>query len=122
MQNGQMNQPKGSLRISQDVIAAIASHAASEIQGVIPVENMGAIRNIVTKKGISKPISINLADDIAVIDMMVNLKDGTKIPAASEQVQQAVKDAVQNMTGITVSKVNIQVAGIVFDEPLSTEN
>lgn len=122
MQNGQMKQPKGSLRISQDVIATIASHAASEIQGVIPVDNMGAIRNIVAKKSISKPISISLADDVAVIDMMVNLEDGTKIPAASEQVQQAVKDAVQNMTGITVSKVNIQVAGIVFDEPLSTEN
>ena len=122
MQNGQMKQPKGNLRISQDVIATIASKAASEVQGVIPVDNMGAIRTIVAKKGISKPISISLTDDVAVIDMMVNLEDGTKIPAASEQVQQAVKDAVQNMTGITVSKVNIQVAGIVFDEPLSTEN
>ncbi|MBR5486312.1 MAG: Asp23/Gls24 family envelope stress response protein [Oscillospiraceae bacterium] len=125
MQNTQVKQPKGSLRISQDVIATIACKAASEIEGVIPIDNMdnmGTIRSFVVKKGIHKPISINLSDDVAVIDMMIDLKEGTNIPEAAEKVQVSVKNAVQNMTGITVSKVNIQVAGIVFDEPLSTED
>ncbi|MEG1778627.1 MAG: Asp23/Gls24 family envelope stress response protein [Oscillospiraceae bacterium] len=123
MQNTQIKQPKGSLRISQDVIATISSHAASEIDGVITLDsNSPSLRSFVATRSIAKPISINLTEDVAVIDIMINLKNGTKIPTAAEQVQLAIKNAVQSMTGITVSKVNVSVAGIVFDEPLSEEN
>ena len=55
-------------------------------------------------------------DDVAVIDVYVNLKYGAKIPIVSENIQKSVKNAVQNMTGIVVAKVNIFVVGITFDE------
>ncbi len=57
-------------------------------------------------------------DDVAVISLHINVKSGVNIPKVSENVQRAVKEAVQNMTGIVVSRVNIVIAGIVFDEPL----
>ena len=50
------------------------------------------------------------------MDISVNLKYGANIPEVAETLQKAVKDAVQNMTGITVSKVNVHVAGIVFPQ------
>ena len=34
----------------------------------------------------------------------------------SERIQRSVKEAVQNMTGIVVAKVNIFVVGIDFEE------
>ena len=74
------------------------------------------IKNFLKKGSIGKPIQISLNDDVAVIDISVNLKYGANIPAVAETLQKAVKDAVQNMTGITVSKVNVHVAGIVFPE------
>ena len=52
-----------------------------------------------------------------MISIHLNVKAGVNIPQVSEKVQAAVKDAVQTMTGIAVSRVNIVVAGIVFDEP-----
>ena len=55
---------------------------------------------------------------MAVISLHINVKSGVNIPSVSENVQRAVKEAVQNMTGIVVSRVNIVIAGIVFDEPL----
>lgn len=110
-------QPSGSLKISQDVLATISNFAAEEIDGVVSLADTYApIKHFLKKGSIGKPIQISLNDDVAVIDISVNLKYGANIPAVAETLQKAVKDAVQNMTGITVSKVNVHVAGIVFPE------
>ena len=110
-------QPSGSLKISQDVLATISNFAAEEIDGVVSLADTYApIKNFLKKGSIGKPIQISLNDDVAFIDISLNLKYGANIPAVAETLQKAVKDAVQNMTGITVSKVNVHVAGIVFPE------
>lgn len=98
-------------------LATISNFAAEEIDGVVSLADTYApIKNFLKKGSIGKPIQISLNDDVAVIDISVNLKYGANIPAVAETLQKAVKDAVQNMTGITVSKVNVHVAGIVFPE------
>ena len=110
------NQPSGSMKIAQEVLATIANFAAGEIDGVVSLANTYTpIKNFL-QKGISRPIQISLNDDVAVVDISVNLKYGANIPEVAETLQKAVKDAVQNMTGITVSKVNVHVAGIVFPQ------
>ena len=118
MQNNESRQPVGSLRISKDVIATITSFATKEIAGVADLAPFTTnIKGWLMKKQTAKSIVIDLNDDVAVIDIHVILKYGYKIPEVYEKIQAAVKEAVQNMTGIAVSKVNIQVAGIAFDEP-----
>ena len=109
-------QTAGSLKISQDVLSAIAKYAACEIEGVEALAESRLPRSL-SKNGITtKPIAIELNDDVAVVDIGVILKNGAKIPEVSEVLQKAIKDAVQNMTGITVSKVNVHVENIVFEE------
>lgn len=122
MENIQGVKTQGSLRISQDVIATIASCAATEITGVAGLAaNATHIRNLFTKNAVNKSIVVDLSDDIAVIDVHLNIYSGTKIPAVSEAVQCAVKEAVQNMTGITVSKVNVFISDITFPQPPQEE-
>ena len=124
MDYNQVNQTVGSLKISEEVIATIASLATKEINGVASLANSPVdIKGIFVKaksKG-SKSIRIELSDDVAVIDVYVNLNYGAKIPDVSEQIQNNVKTAVQNMTGIAVSKVNVHIEGISFDEPKHAE-
>ncbi len=111
------NQPSSSLKISQEVLATIANFAAGEIDGVVSLANTYTpIKSFLQKGMTSRPIQINLNDDVAVVDISVNLKYGANIPEVAETLQKAVKDAVQNMTGITVSKVNVHIAGIVFPQ------
>lgn len=118
MENNQAVKTQGCLRISQDVIATIASCAATEISGVAGLSvNSANIRNFFTKNAVHKAIEVNLSDDIAVINIHLNLYFGVKIPTVSEEVQRAVKEAVQNMTGITVSKVNVFISDITFPQP-----
>ena len=111
-------QSAGNLKISRDVLATIARYATMEIEGVASRASFTTnIRGWLLKKQSAKPITIDLNDDIAAIDIHVNIKAGVNIPQTAEKIQSAVKEAVQNMTGIAVSRVNINIAGIVFDDP-----
>ena len=107
------NQPTGSLKISQDVLATIANFASEEIDGVVSLANPYApIKSLLKRGSIGRPIQISLNDDVAVIDISVNLKYGANIPQVAEALQKTVKDAVQNMTGITVARVDVLVVGL----------
>ena len=117
MQINEDSQPTGSLRISREVIASIASTTAKEIPGVASLAPFTAdIKGWIARKQITKPINIDLTDDIAVIDINVILKFGAHIPQVAAQIQSSVKEAIQSMTGIAVSRVNVTVAGIDLTE------
>ncbi len=105
----------GQLRISRDVIVTIARQAASEVPGVhtlakIPVD----VKTCIQHKGIPAEIAVDLSDNTAVIDLALVLEGGFKLTNVVEQVQAGVKEAVQTMTGVAVSKVNVVVEGIYF--------
>ncbi len=113
----QQNQTTGSLKISQEVIASITKYAACEIEGIHSLADSRLPIKSLSKSGITtRPILINLNDDVAIIDVSVIVKAGYKIRTVSEELQKAVKDAIQNMTGITVSKVNVHIEGIQFQQ------
>lgn len=107
----------GTLRISKDVIATIAKSAAAEVAGIHGIAKLSAdIKEIFSKGQTVKPVSVEINDDIAEITVNVILDGGYKIPTVAENVQKAVKESVQSMTGITVSRVNMVVAGVRFPE------
>ena len=108
---------EGSLKISEEVISTIAGMTAGEINGVagLSLRPNPDIRGILhNRKSVSKAIRLEMKDGEATIDVFVNLYLGVKIPDVAAEIQSRVKDAVQNMTGITVSKVNVHVAGVVL--------
>lgn len=114
----------GSLQISTDVIAKIAQLATMEIEGVKEVSTGSlGMKGMFKKMSSAKAIDINLLEDIAEITINIIAKYGYKIQPLSAKVQENVKTAVQNMTGITVSRVHIIVAGVSRDseEPAKAE-
>lgn len=117
----------GSLKISQEVITSIANMAAGEVEGVASIVDNGKIRDIFSKdifnkdmfgikKGLMpKSMRVDVSNDLAVIDVCIKVKHGCKIQIVSQNVQQKVKDAIQSMTGIAISKVNVHIVGIDFE-------
>lgn len=108
----------GSLKISEDVLVAIAGNATREINGVAGLSLRPAQDGLsfFHKKDSDKAIKLEIKDGEAVIDIFVSLYNGIKIPDTAEQIQARVKETVQNMTGITVSKVNVHISGLVIAE------
>ena len=107
----------GTLRISSNVIATIAKSAAAEVEGIYDIAKIPSdLKGMFGRVQPVKPVSVEITDEIAEITVNVILTGGYKIPVVAENVQKSVKESVQSMTGITVSKVNMVVAGVRFPE------
>ena len=107
----------GNLKISQDVISTIATVTTLEVDGIDSMASSPVdIKGIFKKVPSFKPVKIEISDDVAIIDIYANFKYGAKIKPVSENVQVSVKQAVQTMTGIAVSKINVHAVNIAFED------
>lgn len=108
----------GSLQISTEVVEKIAKIAALEVDGVAKVTcSVSGVKGILHRVPIQKPVLVELVEDVAEITIRLALNYGCKAPYVCEKVQQNIKAAIQNMTHVTVSKVNVIVNGVV--QPMS---
>jgi uncharacterized alkaline shock family protein YloU len=104
----------GSVKIASDVVTVIASIAATEIKGVAGMSG-GFTNDIVEKFGVKssgKGIKVQVGETDASIDLYLIIEYGVRIPDVAWEVQQSVKKAVETMTGLKVSEVNIHIQGI----------
>ena len=110
----QLQDNRGEIVIADEVIAVITGLAAMEVEGVASLAG-NATRELISKIGIktlSKGVKVDVLEDVVTVDATLNLKYGYNIKAVSAKVQEKVKAAIENMTGLTVADVNIRVAGI----------
>ena len=109
---------KGEVKIADEVVAIIAGLAATEVEGVDSMA--GNITNeLVGKlgmKNLSKGVKVDVTEEHVSVDLSLNIRYGYNIPAVSEQVQEKVSSAIENMTGLTVLDVNIKIAGVNMEE------
>lgn len=105
----------GSLQISTDVIAKIARCAALEVEGVTDIScgrQSKKVKDLLEIVSIQSPVMVEMKEGIAEITISLIVAFGSRIPTVAEKVQENVKTAVQNMTSVTVSRVNLIVAGL----------
>ena len=105
---------QGNVYISEEVLAGISAAAALEIEGVSGLTaNLGSdIAELLGKKSLAKGVSVKTEDDKVVVTLSILMAYGHTIPEVGKAVQEAVKNAVESMTGLEVSAVNVNVAGL----------
>lgn len=108
----------GDIRISEEVVAIIASVAAMEVEGVAGMSGgiAGGIAEILGRKNLSKGVKVEVGEKEAAIDVYVIVEYGSRIPEVSWNVQEKVKQRVEAMTGLNVVEVNIHIQGIDFEK------
>ena len=108
----------GEVQIADEVVAIIAGLAATEVEGVDSMA--GNITNEwVSKlgmKNLSKGVKVDVTEEHVSVDLSLTMRYGYSIPAVCEKVQEKVKTAIENMTGLSVLDVNIRVAGVNTEE------
>ena len=112
------------IKISSDVIAVISGVAVSEVQGVYGMAGgfAGGITEVLKgKKNLAKGIKVDTENNKAKIDVNIIVEYGARIPDVAFEIQNRVKTAVENMTGLKVDEVNVHVQG-VNTENLTEEN
>jgi len=108
----------GDIQIADEVIAIIAGLAATEVDGVAKM--YGNITNeLVSKlgmKNLSKGVKVLVSPEDVKVDLSVELKYGYSVMEVSAKVQEKVKQAIETMTGLTVSMVRVRIAGVAIDK------
>ncbi len=106
----------GYVKIADNVVAIIAGLAATEIKGVASMA--GNITNeLVAKlgmKNLSKGVKVDVQEGVVTVALNLNIEYGYNIYETSKTVQEKVKSAIENMTGLDVADVNIRIAGVVM--------
>lgn len=110
----EINNEFGAIRIADEVVATVAGLAAADVEGVASmsggwgtdlVEKLG-------KKSFGKGIKVEVVEEQTKIDIFIVVEFGYQIPDVAETVQKEVKMAVETMTGLTVSMVNVHIVGV----------
>ena len=108
---------KGEIKMAEEVVAIIAALAATEVEGVASMA--GNITNeLIGKlgmKNLSKGVKVDVLEGIVTVSLALNLKYNYSIVEVSARVQEKVKNAIENMTGLEVADVNIKVAGVEME-------
>ena len=108
---------KGEIKIADEGGAIIAALAATEVEGVASMA--GNITNeLIGKlgmKNLSKGVKVDVLEGIVTVSLALNLKYNYSIVEVSARVQEKVKNAIENMTGLEVADVNIKVAGVEME-------
>lgn len=105
----------GSLQISTEVLGKIARCAALEVAGVAEVScgsQNRKVKDFLERANVQSPVTVEMRDGTAEITLYLVVAFGARIPSVAEKVQENVKTAVQNMTNVTVSRVDLVIAGL----------
>ena len=103
------------IKISNDVVAVIAGVAVSEVPGVASMSGgfAGGISEVLSgKKNLAKGIKVVATEKNAKIDVNIIVEYGVRIPEIAFEIQTKVKKAVETMTGLKVTEVNVHVQGV----------
>ena len=103
------------IKIADDVVAVIAGVAVSEVPGVYSMSGSfaGGITEVLSgKKNLAKGIKVEVDEKEAKIDVNIIVEYGTRIPDVAFEIQNRVKKAVETMTGLKVTEVNVNIQGV----------
>lgn len=114
------------IKIADDVVSIIAGKAVSEISGVAGMAGgfAGGISEVLSgKKNLSKGIKVDVGEKKVKIDVNIIVEYGARIPDVAFEIQNRVKKAIETMTGLNVTAVNVHVQGVNIPEekPAETE-
>ncbi|NLJ76164.1 MAG: Asp23/Gls24 family envelope stress response protein [Peptococcaceae bacterium] len=121
MEKKNQNKPEegnkqGTIKISEDVITTIAGLAAAEVSGIAGMSGSitGELVEKLGRKNISKGIKADVNGNQVTIDINTIVEYGVNIHEVAVALQNNIKNVIENMTGLDVVGVNVNIQGLSF--------
>lgn len=108
------DEKKGTVHVADDVVAIIAGLAATEVKGVAAMAGniTNELMSKVGRKNLAKGVKVTVNGKRVKVALAIMMEYGYNIPGTCSKVQERVKSAVENMTGLTVTDVDIRIASV----------
>lgn len=109
---------EGNVKISDEVIETIASVAAEKVEGVVKMQTnlKSQVTDIFSVKNPNRGAKVNVGEKEALVDIYITVEYGRKIVEICKKVQEVVKEAIENMTDLSVMEINVHVTGIAIEK------
>lgn len=109
---------QGTITFANEVLATIAGIAVTDIPGVAGMTGgfKDGVVEMIGKRSFTKGVKVVVADGSVTVDAQVVLDYGVKAPEVCRNIQESVVKAIEIMTGLGVTAVNIAVQGVKFKE------
>ncbi|WP_134698841.1 Asp23/Gls24 family envelope stress response protein [Ammoniphilus sp. YIM 78166] len=106
----------GKIEIAPEVIEVITGLAAAEVDGVAHMSGgfVGDIAERLGRKNLAKGVKVEVGKKEAAVDVYIIVKFGYKIPEVARNIQENVRHAIENMTGLKVVEVNVHIVDVEF--------
>jgi len=104
----------GDVKVADEVISIVAGLAAQEVNGVIGMSGSFAegLNEFLGKKSFAKGVRITVDGHVVTAAVYVNVEYGSCIPEIALEIQEKVKEAIENMTGYEVKFVDVHIQGV----------
>ena len=108
------DEKKGTVHVADDVVAIIAGLAATEVKGVAAMAGniTNELMSKVGRKNLAKGVKVAVNGNRVKVALAIMMEYGYNIPGTCSKVQERVKSAIENMTGLTVTDVDIRIASV----------
>lgn len=108
------DEKKGTVQVADDVVSVIAGLAATEIKGVAAMAGniTNELMSKVGRKNLAKGVKVSVNGKRVKVALAIMMEFGYNIPGTCSKVQERVKSAIENMTGLTVTDVDIRIASV----------
>jgi uncharacterized alkaline shock family protein YloU len=110
----------GDTHIDDQVLGAIASVAAMEVEGVAGLGESSIRRSVAEVVGAAQSktrgVTVEAGKKEAIVDLRVNIRYGYSIPKIVEQIRQRVSERLDSMAGLMAKEINISIVGIEFEK------
>ena len=112
MSTANNNEKIGSVRIATDVVPLIAALASQDVEGVTPLQDKKNLSLKINLRRLTRGIKVDIKGRTVSVDMAIGILYGYQVPEISGKVQSSVKTAIETMTGLEVSDVNVRIASV----------
>ncbi|MBP7072465.1 MAG: Asp23/Gls24 family envelope stress response protein [Clostridia bacterium] len=105
----------GEVNITDDVLATISGLAATECYGLVGMASKNAkdgLVELLKRENLAKGVKVTTEGEEIIVDLYIVVEFGTKISTIADNIISKVKYTVENLTGLKVKKVNINVQGV----------
>lgn len=104
----------GNIKISDEAIATIAAIAAIAISGVVDLDGgpMASFSEIIGVKNSSRGVKVEMSAETVSVSINLIIGFGEDIAETAALVQEKVRESIENMTGLAVNKVNVNINSV----------
>ena len=109
----------GEVKVADEVVASIAALAAGEVEGVSGTTGsigQKLMKTVGMRSGSGSGVRVDIAGNMVRVDLALVMKYGYNVMETCRKVQDKVKSAIENMTGLNVTDVNIRITSVT-NEP-----